>query len=316
MSYTALATDHPARLGSNRLAGVWRLVDPKIALASIVPMILGAVLAARFSGSFPALAFAGAFLAVFAIEVGKNAVNDLFDFRSGADVGLRPEERSPFSGGKRVIVDGLLTETETAQVGYVAFAVAAAVGSAVSIVWRPELLILGIAGAAIAAAYTLPPFHLSYRGLGELAVFLVYGPAILLGTIWLLSASIPSAAIPSSITLGALIANVLLVNEFPDERADRAAGKRTLVVRLGRPRARLLHASLFALAWAAPLVAMATGAADPRIAGLLAGLPFGVAAVAQLRRAALGAAPVPAQALTLGAHVTSGLGAALAFGFF
>jgi len=294
-----------------RLAGIYRLVDPKIALASLVPFVTGTVLAVRQGGTVPTALLLAAFAAVFAIEVGKNAVNDLCDYRSGADTGVRPEERSPFSGGKRVLVDELLTEGELAAIAFMAFAVALGLGAWVALWAGVEVLLFGAAGAGIAYAYSASPLRLSYRGLGEAAVFLAYGPGLVLGTAWLFSGRVTPTAAFASLSIGLLIANVLVVNELPDERADRQAGKRTLVVRLGGRRAVGFSALLSISAYAVAVEPVIWGA-TPRLLGLLAGVPFTVAALVKLRGAAAGPVRIQGQALTLAAYVAAGTGLVLA----
>jgi 1,4-dihydroxy-2-naphthoate octaprenyltransferase len=93
-------------------AGLWRLSDPKISTASMASMLLGALFAAR-DAPLHAGWLTVTVLGIFFVEVAKNASGELFDFDSGADLGVAPEDRSPFSGGKRVLVDGLLTRAQT-----------------------------------------------------------------------------------------------------------------------------------------------------------------------------------------------------------
>lgn len=292
--------------------GLWRLSDPKISLASITALAVGTAYAAaetRISAAVAALVFA----CILMIEVGKNAVNDLYDFRSGTDSDVWPQERTPFSGGKRVLVDHLLTEGQLIRIGWYAFTIAAALALALSVVVSPVLLIVGVIGVAISYAYSAPPIQLSYRGLGELAVFLVYGPGLILGIYAALTSSLSAAVITASLTMGLLIANVLLVNEFPDERPDREAGKRTLLVKLGRQRATILVEIVWLVAFSIPLAAVTLGL--PRgLLGSLLGAPFAIVAFAELLRNS-DCAPVRAQALTLAAYVAAGLGLILTTGW-
>lgn len=306
------ASDPPATKGSSHslLRGLWRLADPKICLASLVPFCVGTVLAwrsgAAIDGSLAVLAFA----AIFLVEVGKNAANDLYDFRSGADSAVLPEERSPYSGGKRVLVDGLLGERDLVIIVWASFALAAAIGFRVAVTSHPWLLLLGVAAAVISVLYVMPPVHLSYRGLGELAVFAVYGPGIVIGSMFLHGATVTHAAAAASLILGILIANVLLANEIPDERADRLAGKRTLIVRLGRERGTSLIGLLFLVAFL-----IAAGVAEYEgplfLAGALAGVPAAALAYRSLRINGSGP-PVKAQTATLLTYVMAGAGIACA----
>ncbi len=245
------------------LDGIWRLADPKISLASMASMLLGACAAVRegpLAWGWLALTVAG----IFAIEVAKNASGEIFDFDSGTDLAVAPEDRSPFSGGKRVLVDGLLTRRETAAIAVLFYLIGAACGLAIVLFREPGVFWLGVAGMACAYFYHAPPLSLSYRGLGETAVGICYGPLICSGTYLVQRGSIPAGIVALSVPLGMLIAGFLWINEFPDFRADSAAGKRTLVVRLGRRAASLAFAGLVA------------AASFLLLAGPLLGLPRGV----------------------------------------
>jgi 1,4-dihydroxy-2-naphthoate octaprenyltransferase len=292
------------------LRGLWRLTDPKIALASLVPFLAGTALAYAQGLSIRTGVAVGAFAAIFLVEVAKNAVNDLVDFRSGTDSALREDERSPFSGGKRTLVESLLTERDLSNIAWVAFTLAAVVGTFVAAATRAWLLLLGGAAAVVAAAYSMSPFKLSYRGLGELAVGLTYGPGIVLGSFLLYGGRITSEAVAFSIALGLLIANVLLINEVPDERADRLAGKRTLVVRLGRRGATRLIAGVFIIAFALPVV-WALSMRSYALLGLLLGAVPAFYAVRRLAREPI-KPPIAAQASTLAAYVCAGAGGIMA----
>ncbi len=176
-------------------------------------------------------------MGLFGVEVAKNASGEVFDWDSGTDLRVRQEDRSPFSGGKRVLVDGLLTRGQTWGIAVAGYLVAAAVGLSI-VGWREErVLWFGLAGIGLAFFYHAPPFRLSYRGLGELAVAVAYGPLVCCGTYLVQRGTLPTEIVLLSLPLGILIAAFLWINEFPDYAADALSGKRTLVVRLGRVRA-------------------------------------------------------------------------------
>ena len=305
---------HPAAGIADRdersiLLGLWRLADPKIAVASLVPFFVGAALAWRDTGRIDAGLAMTAFLVLFLVEVGKNAVNDLYDFRSGADTAVLPNERTPYSGGKRVLIDRLLTERDLVVIAWIAFASAGVLGFAIVFERQPLLLLLGAAAALLSVLYSMPPVQLSYRGLGELAVAAVYGPGIVLGSVLLFGGRITAETFDASIIFGILIAIVLLTNELPDERADRVAGKRTLVVRMGRDLATSFIAVLFAMAFVTPLLTVAYGEVE-YFFGALAGIPVSYIAYVLLRRE-FDRPPVGGQTATLITYVVTGLGLAL-----
>lgn len=290
--------------------GFWRLADPKISLASMASIFLGTCAAAR-DGPLAAGWLALTVLGIFAVEVAKNASGEVFDFDSGTDLAVAPADRSPFSGGKRVLVDHLLTRRQTAVIAGLGYAVGIISGLAIVLYRTWAVLWLGVAGIAFAFFYHAPPFRLSYRGLGESVVGLTYGPLISAGTYLVQRGQVTPAVITLSLPLGILIAAFLWINELPDYHADLQAGKRTLVVRMGRRRASRIYAGFMAAAFV--LLALLPAFGLPRAIWLGAiGLPSGVAAArgaaAHYETTAL---LVPAQAQTLLAFVLFAIGAGL-----
>src|SRR5512142_1587467 len=100
---TAHTIAHPDSRLHSVASGVWRVADPKITLASVASMLVGAG-AAAWKGPIAWGWLILTVLGIFCVEAAKNASGEIFDWDSGADEGVREDERSPFSGGKRVIV--------------------------------------------------------------------------------------------------------------------------------------------------------------------------------------------------------------------
>ncbi len=198
--------------------------------ATFIPVLLGILIAVRH-GSFDMwlalLTVIGASFAHLAI----NVTNDIFDTLSGADAAnVNPTQ---FSGGSRVLLYDLLTLRQLITVALVLYAGAGAIG--LLLVWLTgslTLLGIGLAGIAVGVAYTAPPLKLVYRGLGEVAVALGFGPIMLLGAYVVQTGRLALEPFVVSITVGILVALILYVNEIPDRSGDAAAGKRTLPVRL------------------------------------------------------------------------------------
>lgn len=310
-----MATTHAmqASHGSSFAAGVWRVADPKITLASVASMLVGAG-AAAWQGPIAWGWLLLCVVGIFCVEAAKNASGEIFDWDSGADQGVQEDERSPFSGGKRVIVDGLLTRAETAIVAAGFYAIAVAVGLAVVMLREPSVFWLGVLGVALAFFYHAPPFRLAYRGLGELAVATAYGPVIATGMYLVQRQQVDASIVIASLPLGLAIGAFLWINEFPDARADAAAGKRTLVVRLGRPRAARAFIGIVAAAFLGVIV-LPLVADLPRSLWLgLIGLPHGMAAAHRLYRHPEATRHiVPAQAWTLLSFVLMSVGLAAGF---
>jgi 1,4-dihydroxy-2-naphthoate octaprenyltransferase len=273
-------------------------------------MILGASVAA-WQGplSWPWLALT--VLGIFCIEAAKNASGEIFDWDSGADVGLKPDERTPFSGGKRVLVDGLMTRRQCAIVAAVFYAVGIGAGLAIVVLRERGVLTLGVIGVALAFFYHAPPLSLAYRGLGEVAVAVAYGPVIACGTYLVQRHAVSAEVILASLPLGLLITSFLWINEFPDARADAEAGKRTLVVRLGRARAARVFMAVVIVAYLM-LALLPLSGLPHGVWGGFVGLPFALRAAARLLKHHDNPAElVPAQASTLISFVLLSLGAGL-----
>ncbi|WP_162846033.1 prenyltransferase [Seongchinamella sediminis] len=284
---------------SKFLSGIWRLADPKVSLASFAGMAMAALFAAADNSLAPGW-LAITVLGIFFIEVGKNASGEVVDFDSGTDQAVTEADRSPFSGGKRVMVDGLLSREQCWSIAGACFALGIACGLLIVALREPRVLSFGLMGVALAWYYHGGSLRLSYRGLGELAVALAYGPLVVCGTYLVQTGGLSAPMLLASVSLGLLVAAFLVINEFPDYRADKASGKANLVVRLGRDRAVTLYISMVATAY---LLLVVTGLSLPRAPGMMWGLLGLVPAVFAIFRLASSSGDtsqiIPAQAATL-----------------
>lgn len=291
----------------NFRAGFWRLADPKITLASMASLFLAGCLAAA-DGPLSLGWLAATVVGIFFLEVAKNASGELFDFDSGTDLAVEEEDRSPFSGGKRVLVDRLLTRAQTKWIAATAYALGIASGLAIAALREPRVVWFGLAGVALAFFYHAPPFKLSYRGFGEVAVALSYGPLISIGAYLVQRGEIRPGIVWASIPLGILIAGFLWVCEFPDYRADLGADKRNLVVRLGRVRASRVFALLMGAGVGSILLLPLAGLPWTVTFGAVSGIPAAMAAMRLLRHPECTREIIPAQALTLVAFLVASVG--------
>src|SRR3990170_3551692 len=197
--------------------------------ATAVPVLLGIAVAAShgaFTWWTALLTVIGGSFAHLAI----NVTNDIFDTLSGADdANTTPTQ---FSGGSRVVVYDLVTIRGLARLAVGLFGGAAAIGLLlVALTGTMELLWIGVAGIFVGVAYTAPPLKLVYRGLGELAVAIGFGPIMLLGAYVVQTGRLAWEPVVLSLVPGILISLILFVNEIPDRRSDAKAGKRTLPTR-------------------------------------------------------------------------------------
>lgn len=290
--------------------GLWRLADPKISLASFAAMFLGACAAAR-DGE---LSWGWLFLTVlgiFSIEVAKNASGEIVDFDSGTDQGILPEDRSPFSGGKRVLVDGLLTRGQTIAISATTYLLGIMAGLVIASYRGTGVLWFGVAGVGLAFFYHMPPLKLSYRGLGELAVGVAYGPLVTVGTYLVQRQTVSLEVILVSLVLGLLIAAFLWVNEFPDYRADLASGRRNLVVKLGRVKAARVFVGLVVIAGIGSILLPLSGLPAGVWLGALALVPAAIACGILLRYAEVARQLIPAQSMALLSFMLYALGSGI-----
>ena len=227
-------------MDTNVREGLWRLADPKISITSAASMAIGTAVATN-DGPIAWFWLAALGIAMFCMEVAKNAWGDVFDYDSGTDLAVEPADRTSFSGGKRVMVDGILSRGQTWAIA-VGFALGGlTLGAMIVFLREPQIFWIGLLGLALGWSYHGPPLQLAYRGLGELDVVLCYGPIIAVATHLMLTGSYSAEVLCLSIPLGILTAAFLWVNEFPDYDADRSAKKYNLVARIGkRCAARLL----------------------------------------------------------------------------
>ncbi len=230
--YLAALSEEKGRPIKPRLSLFWlalRTTRLPFLSATAVPVLLGIAIAAShgaFTWWTALLTLLGGSLAHLAI----NVTNDIFDTLSGADeANTTPTQ---FSGGSRVAIYELLSIRQLVVLALALFAGAGAIGLLLVLVTQSTTLLwIGLAGVLVGVIYTAPPFKLVYRGLGEIAVALGFGPIMLLGAYVVQTGRIAAEPLLVSIAIGLFVALILFVNEIPDRRSDASAGKRTLPVR-------------------------------------------------------------------------------------
>ena len=219
----------------------------------LLPFTLAAAgaAAAAYDGDFNLLHTLLALVGLVGLHVTVNALNEVSDFRRGID---RATERTPFSGGSGTLPAGKLKPRE----GLAVAAAGALTGLAIAVYflgafgWR--LVPIFLLGAVATLGYT---DFLARHYVGEFFAGLGLGALPVLGTAMVQAGNLESAAIAASVPAFFMTFNLLLLNEFPDEEADRAGGRRSLLLLLGRPRAARLYVIAGLLTPAAIAVAVA-----------------------------------------------------------
>lgn len=291
----------------------FRMTRPSFLLLTVVACVLGTATAAACGcGLDLPLALGATMLAVLAHAAG-NVWNDLQDAHNGADA-ANSEGIFPLTGGSRLIQRGQVSERQTLDLVKALLLLLLPAGLLLAIrVGSSQVIWLGLAGLALAWAYSAPPLKLMARGLGEFAVALVWF-LVVVGADYVQRQQF--FLIPASVALNfsLLVAALLLINGFPDAKADASVGKRTLVVRLGADRACVLYWILVVSAHLWLIVSVCLLIPPTQALWGLISAPFSLAAALWLNRSRHVTARLkPALALTVIAVSLHGLG--MAWGF-
>ncbi len=233
----------------------WLLaIRPATLPASVGGVIVG--LGAAFAGGAPFRSDTalGCVTIALLLQSAANLANDLSDFQRGADAPGR-------LGPTRVAASGLVTVRQLEIAIALLLLVAAAIGAWLATVGGPAVVALGAAAVVALLAYTGGPFPYGYHGLGELFVFVFFGPVAVVGTAALQSGRIEPLYIVAAIPVGTLATAILVVNNLRDTSTDRAARKRTLAVIFGEGFARSEYLVCLVAAWAVPVALVAAWAA-------------------------------------------------------
>lgn len=285
--------------------GVWvRTLRAPFLSASVMPALLGILAAYAHAGVLALDRFILTLAGIVCVHLGANVANDYYDYMSGADtMNLEP---TPFSGGSRVLPEGLVSP------GTALALAAGLLGGALvialilnSMIAGNKVILLAALGILCGVLYTATPAKLSYRGLGEIFLFIAFGPLTVMGSYLCQTGTVSLLALSISIPAGLLVLAILLVNEVLDLEWDKKAGKRTLQVRLGEARAYGLFLAVYLSAFVALAALLVSRLAGPWAA--LAFIPPAFAlrgllpAVALRTRAAL----INASRLTILTQVTA-----------
>jgi len=216
-------------------ARVWTLP------AAVAPVAAGTGAAAELHAGDSVRALL-ALLVALALQVGVNYANDYSD-------GIRGTDRNRV-GPFRLTGSGAARPFSVRAAAFIAFGIAALAGTLLAAVCRQWWLLIAGAGCIAAAWYYTAGRHpYGYRGLGEVFVFLFFGLVAVLGTTYTQAGRVSTVSICAAIGIGSLASALLVANNLRDLPTDAAAGKRTLIVRLGDAGGRALFSALLLASW-------------------------------------------------------------------
>ncbi len=200
-------------------------IRPKTLAAGITPVIIGSAIAYG-DGLFHLPSALACLTGALLIQIATNLSNDYFDFKKGADANR--------IGPARVTQAGLIKSQLVLFTALLAFVLAGLIS--LYLIDRAGMSIAIIAAAAIISGllYTAGPRPLGYLGLGELFVFIFFGPVAVGATYFVQTLDLNWAVVIAGFAPGFLSCAILAVNNLRDIDGDRRAGKMTLAVRWGR----------------------------------------------------------------------------------
>jgi 1,4-dihydroxy-2-naphthoate octaprenyltransferase len=224
---------------------IWfEATKPKVFIASVAPVVIGTALAiANGTVHWPSVPLL--IICAMLIQLTSNWVNDIYDFRRGADA---PDRVGP----RRVLAEGLISQRQLVIATWIVAIVCFLLGLPLVERAGPIVLVIGVSCLAAAWAYTGGPWSLAYHGLGDVAAFLFFGVIAVCGTAYVHELQWSREALILSIGPGCLAANILGVNNMRDIPTDARVGKRTIAVRIGLKNARLLYVTLTMIALLVP----------------------------------------------------------------
>jgi 1,4-dihydroxy-2-naphthoate polyprenyltransferase len=209
---------------------------PRTLPAAIAPVVVATSLADKESNTIAALL---ALAVSLALQIGVNYANDYSDGIRGTD--------NDRIGPLRITASGLATPSQVKSAAFISFGVAAIAGLVLAINSSWWLIAVGALSIAAAWGYTGGKNPYGYMGLGELFVFIFFGLVATIGSFYVQTDRITGESVLAGVIVGFLACAILVINNIRDRAKDEVVGKRTLAVRLGDKRSRVLYTALVTL---------------------------------------------------------------------
>ncbi|MBB5954752.1 1,4-dihydroxy-2-naphthoate octaprenyltransferase [Saccharothrix tamanrassetensis] len=255
---------------------------PRTLPNSIAPVLVGAGAAHHIDGFDPTRSLLALLVSV-ALQIGVNYANDYSDGIRGTDA----NRVGPF----RLVGSGAANPKAVRAAAFAALAVATLAGLALIVLsGRYWMVLFGAVCIAAAWFYTGGRKPYGYSGLGELAVFLFFGPAAVLGTLYVQTGEITGIGIGGAIAMGAFSTGVMIANSLRDIPTDRQAGKRTLATTLGDKDSRRLYLALITIPF---VITLAIGLREPLALLAFLALPLVVLGARRVAKGSKGPDLIP-----------------------
>lgn len=243
----------------------WRMLRPFTLVASVAP-VLGGTALAYAHGGFHAGRFLAFLLAAVLIQSATNMFNEYFDYVRGLDT------RDHVGIAGTIVRDGVSPRLVIA-LAWIFLATAVALGLYIAATSSWWVFAVGLLCLGVAYIYSGGPVPLSSTPFGELAAGFTMGPVMILLVYYTQTLRLTASALWVAVPIGLLIGAILLANNIRDIEADRAGGRHTLPIVLGRPAAVGVLAGSFVLAYGITLGLVAAGRLTPWALLILLSLP-------------------------------------------
>ena len=251
----------------------------------VLPFLLGAVIAWSQGSAIDWVILLLSSVAVICVMVMTFLVNEYYDYETD----LANKDFHKLSGGSRVLPMGLIPRRQSLVAAYILLVIAGAIGLLLYFYYKtgPLTIPLGVLAVFIGYFYTARPFQWSYHGLGEIAIWFSCGWLATMTGYYLQTGHFDSVATLASLPGATSVFLVILINEIPDIKSDRLAGKKNLAVRLGMGKTAILYSVLLILCFVNIIIIVLFGV--PVISAILSVilLPFIVRNIVTLKRKGL-----------------------------
>jgi len=213
------------------MISVWlRVIRVRFLLASIIAVSVGLAITWWHTGNISIFDAILTMCGVLALHASVDLLNDYWDFKRGIDT---TTHRTKMSGGSGVLPEGLLKPAQVYAAG-IAFLI---IGTAIGIYFvATDGIVIGIILAFAVISIYFYSTKIVDWGLAEVFVA-IKGSMIVIGTYFVQTSQITESTVLAGIVIGVLSSLVLFITSFPDHDADKAKGRKTLVINLGKQKA-------------------------------------------------------------------------------
>jgi len=225
----------------SQIALWWRAVRPFAFTVSVIPPIMGGLIAiVEDPGlTFNFFRFILAGVGCMTAHAGANLLSDYYDFRTRVD-------REGTFGSSGLLVSGIMSPQQILRGGWIALFIAGVIGAYLVLVTPGGTFLIGLIliGGLLGVFYTAKPFELKYHALGDLAVFVSFGPAMVLGAYYVQAHHFSWKPVLYAIPIGLLVDAILHSNNLRDMVNDSVVKIRTVPILIGEKRAKLMYQAL------------------------------------------------------------------------